>query len=71
MLTATSQTQVGFEMVSKSDAEESRNAAVTSSKRVAKDMTWTNVNYNVGTKKILTDCWGKVGNKLLKSVLSI
>jgi ABC-type transport system involved in cytochrome bd biosynthesis fused ATPase/permease subunit len=60
MLTATNQTQVGFEMVSKSDPE-SRNASVAaSSKRIAKDMTWTNVNYNVGSKKILSECWGKV-----------
>ncbi len=30
------------------------------SKRVPKDITWTNVNYKVGGVQILSTCWGKV-----------
>ncbi len=31
-----------------------------SKRRLAKDFSWTNVNFSVGDKKILADCWGKV-----------
>ncbi len=45
----------GFEMVSQTpDLEKS------SSKRLAREMSWSNIQYKVGNKKILTDCWGKV-----------
>jgi len=30
----------------------------------AHNLTWTNVNFAVGDKKILTDCWGNVSPSL-------
>jgi hypothetical protein len=26
----------------------------------SRDISWSNVNFSVGTTRILTDCWGKV-----------
>lgn len=31
-----------------------------SSNKTARDLKWKNINFNVGDKKILTDCWGEV-----------
>ncbi len=59
MFATTNAKQVNFEMVNKNDSSSSTSARK-SSKKTATDLTWTNVNYNVGTKKILSDCWGKV-----------
>jgi hypothetical protein len=67
-LSSSQVTEGGFEMIPKSESPTSLPAErattpsrTTSSKKIAKDITWSNVNYNVGAKKILTDCWGKVG----------
>ena len=30
------------------------------SAKSANDLSWSNVNFTVGDKKILTDCWGNV-----------
>jgi hypothetical protein len=66
MFSSSKKVGVEEQMVSKSGSDElsttptGRSVNVVSSKKIAKDMTWTNVNYNVGNKKILTECWGKV-----------
>jgi hypothetical protein len=64
---SSSNKKVGVEeQIAKSGSDElsttptGRSVNVVSSKKIAKDMTWTNVNYNVGSKKILTECWGQV-----------
>lgn len=46
-----------FEMVNTDDVVI---ASTGRSKKVAKYISWANINYNVGNKRILTECWGKV-----------
>ncbi len=67
MLTSTNQTPVGFEMINKNHDQVSsheqnfiQSKKDLTSKRVPKDITWTNVNYKVGGVQILSNCWGKV-----------
>ena len=35
-------------------------SALSQQKAVARDISWSNVNFMVGKTKILTDCWGHV-----------
>ena len=35
-------------------------AKVDHTAKSANDLSWSNVNFTVGDKKILTDCWGNV-----------
>jgi hypothetical protein len=53
----------GFEMVTTtSNDSPSALAPVGPSQSSAKaqDISWSNINYNIGEKKILSDCWGQV-----------
>ncbi len=48
----------GFEMVPTGEAV---NAPISSTRRQARDISWSSVNFIVGGKThVLTDCWGKV-----------
>lgn len=41
-------------------SENNKEAFRASIKKEAKNLTWSNVNYAVGDKTILKDCWGEV-----------
>jgi hypothetical protein len=64
MLASANQAQVGFEMVKcceiQNDLTQSQNIVLKQHKGAAKDISWSEVKFNVGEKDILTDCWGKV-----------
>ncbi len=55
--------KIGFELVASEESVSTPSGSMSrasSSKRFASDFSWTNVNFSVGNKKILTECWGKV-----------
>jgi len=50
--------QKSYEMVS--THEHTTHLDDGTSARISPDIIWSDLNYSVGDKKILTDCWGKV-----------
>ncbi len=64
-MATTTQKQVGLEMVNKNEktlsaGQKNPSNGGTGSVKFAKNISWANVNYTVGNKKVLSDCWGKV-----------
>ncbi len=55
MMSSTANPSSGFELV-KNSTDLERGSSV----RIAKEISWSNIQYKVGEKKILSDCWGKV-----------